>query len=293
VPQSGEVSEHRLTGPGRHDPPRLLAFVGAHAIPGLEAWDGATYARTLSLPGGPGIAAVTAADGGYDVTLHLLDPADRPAAIDRLRHLLAVDRDGADAEAHLARDPLLAPLVARRPGLRPPGSVDHAETLVRTVIGQQVSLAGARALGARLVAAHGRSLPPDWLEVWPGLAHAWPTAAVLAALDPADPALAMPARRARTVVAAARAVAGSGESLPPAAELLALPGVGPWTSDYVDLRCRAAPDVFLAGDLAVRRALERLGLAAVSPRSAASRAAAWTPHRSVALMHLWADYLGL
>ena len=85
VPQSGEVSEHRLTGPGRQDPARLLAFVGAHAIPCLEIWDGGTYARTLSLRGGPGAAAVTAADGGYDVTLHVLDPADRPAAIDHLR----------------------------------------------------------------------------------------------------------------------------------------------------------------------------------------------------------------
>jgi 3-methyladenine DNA glycosylase/8-oxoguanine DNA glycosylase len=93
------------------------------------------------------------------------------------------------------------------------------------------------------------------------------------------------------VVAAARAVVAAGE-LPGSEDLLALPGVGPWTRDYVKLRCRADPDVFLSGDLAVRRALERLG-AATAPAAVASTAQRWTPYRSLALMHLWADYLAL
>jgi 3-methyladenine DNA glycosylase/8-oxoguanine DNA glycosylase len=346
VPVRGEISTHRLAGPGPHDPARLLAFVGAHAVAGLESWDGETYGRVLDLPGGPALAAVTADDGGYQLTLRLpqvadppdpADPADSPdppdppdpadpadpddpadpadpadavhatapadpaaprpaatraAAIRLVRGLLAVEQDVTVAQRLLAADPLLGPLVAARPGLRLPGSVDHAETLVRTVMGQQVSLAGGRAAAARLVAAHGEPLPAAWQGLVPGLTAGWPRAAVLAALDPTDPALAMPAARARTVVAAAAAVIAAGGRLPPPAQLLAVPGIGPWTSDYVDLRCRAARDVFLPGDLGVRRALERLGVPA-APREAADLATRWAPYRSLALAHLWAAYLDL
>jgi AraC family transcriptional regulator of adaptative response / DNA-3-methyladenine glycosylase II len=295
----GEVSTHRLTGPRPHDPARLLAFVGAHAVAGVESWDGETYRRVLDLPDGPALAAVTAHDGGYRLSLRLPRPADPHSpnasaieAVRLVRRLLAVDHDVAEAEQQLAVDPLLGPLVAVRPGLRLPGSLDHAETLVRTVLGQQVSLAGARAAAARLVAAHGDPLPAAWQGLAPGLTAGWPRADVLAALDPTDPALAMPAARARTVVAAAAAVVAAGGRLPSPAQLLALPGIGPWTSDYVDLRCRAARDVFLPGDLGVRRALERLGVPA-APREAAALATRWTPYRSLALAHLWAAYLDL
>jgi AraC family transcriptional regulator, regulatory protein of adaptative response / DNA-3-methyladenine glycosylase II len=303
VAAPGELSAQVLTGPGPHDPQRLLSFVGAHAVPGIEVWDGRTYARTLDLTNGPAVAAVSPAPQrtGYAVTLRLTDPADLPVALARVRHLLALDADVTLAERQLSLDPLLGPLVAARPGLRAPGSVDHAETLVRTVIGQQVSLAGARALAGRLVAQHGTPLPPEWRSLAPGLTSLWPRARTLAALDPTDPALAMPAARARTVLAAARAVAALGERLPRAhgddqlpapADLLALPGIGPWTARYVDLRCRADPDAFLPGDLAVRRALDRLG-APSTPRLAGDLAARWSPYRSVALMHLWAMYLNL
>ena len=291
MPRLGKVSEHRLTGTGRQDPARLLAFVAAHAVPGVESWDGVTYARSLTLPGGPAVAAVAADNPGYAVTLRLTDPADRHAALVRLRHLLTLDPDVAGAEEHLARDALLAPLVAARPGLRPPGSVDHAETLIRTVIGQQVSLAGARTLGARLVSRHGQRLPA-WLAETPGVTHVWPGAAVIAALNPTDASLAMPAARARTVVATAAAVAPAGR-LPSPSDLLAIPGIGAWTCGYVALRCRADPDVFLPGDLAARRALQRLGLPVTTQRAVASTAEAWRPYRSLALMHLWADYLVL
>jgi AraC family transcriptional regulator of adaptative response / DNA-3-methyladenine glycosylase II len=102
----------------------------------------------------------------------------------------------------------------------------------------------------------------------------------------------MPKTRARTVVATAAAVVASGNRLPTDADLLAVPGVGPWTASYVDLRCRAAPDVFLASDLAVRRAIARLG-GSSAPREVADLATSWSPYRSVALMHLWANYLAL
>jgi AraC family transcriptional regulator of adaptative response / DNA-3-methyladenine glycosylase II len=310
VADRGVISRHLLAGTGPHDPRRLLSFVGAHAIKGIEVWDGVTYGRTLDLAGGPATVSVTVAPDehalpsprvsdeekrapiAYSVTLQLTDPADQAPALDRVRHLLALDVDVMSAERQLSADPIVGPLVAARPGLRPPGSVDDAETLVRTVIGQQVSLAGARASGARLVAAHGELLPSAWAHQATGLTHLWPRADRVAALPPTDPALAMPAARARTVVTAARAVVAAGGRLPPGVDLLALPGVGPWTVHYVDLRCRADQDVFLPGDLAVRRALNRLAQLS-TPRAVTDLAARWSPYRSVALMHLWADYLDL
>lgn len=296
------VSQHRLEPVGPYDAPRLLAFVGAHAVPGVEVWDGTTYARSLRLALGPGIAAVQAARGGFDVRLALTDALDAAQALDQLRHLLDVEHDVSLAEQALRADVLLAPLLRERPGLRIHGSVDHAETLVRTVVGQQVSLAGARTVGGRLVAAHGELLPPsELLGLVPGVTHLFPTPQALAVLAEDDAALAMPRARARAVVAAARAVVAAEGMLPSRAELLAVPGVGPWTVDYLDLRCRRAPDIFLPTDLAARRALERLGsggpvaaATATATAAAVARAtAAWSPYRSIALMHLWAGYLSL
>lgn len=275
-----------LPAAGRYDGTRLLAFLGAHAVPGVESWDGTTYARGVTDPDGargPVVVAVTAVTGGIAATVHEAGRAVPPAPglVDRLRHLLALDADPADAELALAGDPLLD--VGRRPGLRWPGSVDDGETLVRTVVGQQVSLAGARAVLGRVAAALGEPLAHPVA----GVDRAFPAMADLAAADPL--ALPLTRARARSVVACAAAVADLGR-LPDHDGLLALPGVGPWTADYVRLRCRHDPDVFLASDLAVRRVLESRGVDG-TPRAAAARAAGWSPYRSTALMHLWTTYL--
>jgi AraC family transcriptional regulator of adaptative response / DNA-3-methyladenine glycosylase II len=168
-----------------------------------------------------------------------------------------------------------------------PGAVDGPEMAVRAVIGQQVSVAGARTVAGRLVTAYGKPLTrPDG-----GLTHHFPTADVLAGVDPST--LPMPRSRGRTVVALAQAVASGGLDLGHGADratteaaLLALPGVGPWTADYLRMRVLCDPDAFLAGDLGVRRGLQRLGSAG-DPRSADRRAEAWRPWRAYAVMHLW------
>ncbi|GAB3591836.1 hypothetical protein GCM10027446_11130 [Angustibacter peucedani] len=285
------MSAHHLTATGPHDGVRLLAFVAAHVVPGVEHWDGATWTSSLHLPHGAGLARVRAARGGFDVQLHLVDDHDEPVALQRLQHLLDLGSDVRPAERVLAADPLMAPLVARRPGLRVPGTADPFETLVRTVVGQQVSLAGARTVTGRLVAAAGRRLPTGLRRHAPEVTHLFPTPAAVRRLTPDDDALAMPAARARAVVACAAAVDDAG-GLPSREELLALPGIGPWTADYLDLRARRDPDVFLPTDLAVRRALERLGLDG-SPAAARATSERWRPYRSTALLHLWSEYLGL
>jgi AraC family transcriptional regulator of adaptative response / DNA-3-methyladenine glycosylase II len=200
--------------------------------------------------------------------IDLADPAARPI----------LGADPAAAEAHLARDPLLAPLIAARPGLRVPGAVDGGELAIRAVLGQQVSLAAASTLAARLVAAVGEPLPlPDGT-----LTHAWPAPA---AIVEHAPSMAMPRSRQRAVAALAGALA-DGLRLEPGADvradLLALPGIGPWTAEYIAMRVLRDPDAWLPTDLGVRHGLERLGVGVEA-------AEAWRPFRAHAVVHLWAS----
>jgi AraC family transcriptional regulator of adaptative response / DNA-3-methyladenine glycosylase II len=276
-----------------YDARRMLWFLGRHSTPGLEAYDESagspTYARVLRLPGGPGVVQLTPTAAGFDAQLQLSSASDEPEALGRLARLLALDADPRPALAHLAGDPLLD--VTARPGIRVPGTVDPVETLVETVIGQQISLAGARTLSGRLVHTYGKPLPRKLVR--DGLTHSFPTAEILAAIDPAD--LPMPLARGRSIVGIGRAVTEQGEWLAAGTadatpHLLALPGVGPWTAAYQALRAGRDPDAFMPTDLAVRRALEAHGLAG-DPGSAAARAARWSPYRSLALLHLWFAYL--
>jgi AraC family transcriptional regulator of adaptative response / DNA-3-methyladenine glycosylase II len=227
------------------------------------------------------------ADDHVAVALWLADPRDEPAAIERCRWMLDLDTDPAAVDDALGSDELLAPLVAACPGRRVPGHADGAELAVRAVLGQQVSVAGARTTTARLVARLDDRLP------WPdgGLTHLFPTSEALAAATDAD--LPMPASRRRAMRGLTSALA-SGDlvidrSADPAeldARLRALPGIGPWTAAYIRLRATGDPDVFLPSDLGVRHALERMGQLG-DPRSAASLAERWRPWRSYALVHLW------
>jgi AraC family transcriptional regulator of adaptative response / DNA-3-methyladenine glycosylase II len=254
-------------------------------VPGVEHWDGTTYSRSVRTSSGPAVVSLSAVDGG----VRLVASGDLATQdVQRLEHLLALGADSSAAESHLTGDALLD--VGRRPGLRCPGSVHHGETLVRTVVGQQVSLAGARTVLGRIAAEHGEPLPHKAC----GVTRLFPTMAALGSADPLG--LPLPRSRARAVVAGAAAVVAAStvpddpHAMPARPELLALPGVGPWTADYVDLRCRLDPDVFLVSDLAVRRVLEAAGVDG-SPRGAAVRSAGWSPYRSTALIHLWTGYL--
>lgn len=279
----------RLAARQPFDAAAVLEFLGARAVPGLEAWDGMTYRRSLVLPHGHGIVACTAGDTGITVEFRLVDLRDLSVAVARVRRLFDLDADPIAIAEVLGDDPLLAAAVAARPGLRLPGSVDPHETLVRAIAGQQVSVAGARTVISRLVAAHGVPLAlPD-----PELVRAFPAAAALAQADPGS--FAMPRARAAALVGACRAVGAGDVVLDPgvdraeaAAVLQRLPGIGPWTAAYVTMRGLGDPDVMLAGDLGVRRAVAALG---GDDRAAAvvRRAHAWRPWRSYAVAHLWAS----
>ena len=268
----------------------LFEYLAARAVPGIEEGDATSYRRTLALPRGTGIVEVRAdgGDGGQlGCVLRLDDVRDLTAAVRRVRRLLDLDADPVAVDEALASDGRLRPLVRARPGLRSPGHVDGNELAVRAVLGQQVSVRGARTVAARLVLAHGAALAAPVGT----LTHLFPAPGALASLDPAS--LPMPASRARALVGLARALEVGDLVLDDGvdrdevdARLQALPGVGPWTAAYVRLRALGDPDCFLASDLGVRKALGALGLP-TDVAGASATAARWRPWRSYALAHLW------
>jgi AraC family transcriptional regulator of adaptative response / DNA-3-methyladenine glycosylase II len=283
---------------------RILRFLGARAIPGVEEVSGGVYRRSLSLPNGIGLVAFSAggvagagAGDAIDCELQLEDLKDLAPAVQRGRRLLDLDADPATVSGFLERSELLRPLVAACPGRRVPGHVDGAELALRAVLGQQVSVAAARKLGTRLTEAYGKPLGAMSAEggreaTAGGLTHCFPDVDTIAAADPGT--LPMPRSRARALVGLAAALAAGTVRLDPGAnwdetsgQLLALPGIGPWTVGYIRMRALSDPDAFLPTDAGVRHGLAALG-AASDPQSAESSAESWRPWRSYALQHLWA-----
>ncbi len=239
----------------------LLAFLGPRAVTGVEVLEAGTYRRSLALPHGNAVLTLTPGPEGVTGGFRLDDLRDLTAAVARTRRLFDLDADPVAIDAALAHDSILRPLVRRRPGLRVPGHPDGFELVVRAVVGQQVSVAGARTILGRLVAKFGKPLdaPLDTIT------HVFPDAATMAALDAGE--LPMPRARATALRDVAAAFADGRIVVDPGVDrdelrnaLLALPGIGPWTVEYVMMRAVGDPDAFLASDLGVRRALEARGL---------------------------------
>jgi AraC family transcriptional regulator of adaptative response / DNA-3-methyladenine glycosylase II len=278
---------HRLP----YEAPGILAFLAQRAVAGVEVGTPAGFARALTLPHGRGTVELVPDDGHVRARLRLDDLRDLTPAVQRCRHLLDLDADPVAVGHHLQADPVLGRLARRAPGLRVPGCVDPHELAVRAVVGQQVSVASARGVLARLVAEHGTRLPvPQALEGG-SLTHCFPDMATIAAVDPDR--LPLPRRRARTLVTLAEAVATGTLTLDVGSDVEAtrsslrtILGVGQWTADYVAVRGLGHPDVMLSGDLGVRHAMARLGLPS-TPAAVDEIARAWRPWRSYAMLHLW------
>jgi AraC family transcriptional regulator of adaptative response / DNA-3-methyladenine glycosylase II len=254
-----------------------VAYLGARAIPGVETAAADSFTRVLQAAGGPARVTVSAGAGAVTCRATLTDHRDLTAVVARVRRLLDLDADPVAVDAQLGGDPALAPLVGKQPGLRVPGAVDGFEIAVRAVVGQQISVRGARTLLGRIAAEHGAAAFDGTL---------FPTADRFAALEPDT--LPMPRARARTLLALAGACATGELTLDPGAErereraaLLALPGIGPWTADYVVMRALGHPDVLLAGDLGIRHAAADLGIDLAGGRPD------WAPWRSYATVRLW------
>ncbi|SHH58293.1 DNA-3-methyladenine glycosylase II [Jatrophihabitans endophyticus] len=257
----------------------VLDFLGAHAVPGLERYEDGVFTRLVPAPHGPALVSLSPGDAAVICAARLQDLRDLVTVVARVRRLLDLDADPVAVDAVLGRDPALAPLVAKRPGLRAPGSVDGFETAVRTVVGQQISVSGSRTVLGRIVAEYGEPTSDGWLS--------FPTPATLAAADAET--LPMPRARGRAVRGLAEAFAAGHVALDTGvdrdevrADLLALRGVGPWTADYLLMRTVGHPDVLLTSDLVVRRAAADLGVELADGRPD------WAPWRTYATYHLWA-----
>jgi len=269
----------------------LFSFLEERALPGVESVHGLSYSRTFETRGRTGF--LTAAyEGGRDHLLLSFSPPFGPDLLELVRRagrVFDVDADPLAIGETLGRDPVLAPLVAARPGLRVPGAWDPFEVSVRAILGQQVSVRGARTLAGRLVEAFGKRI--EGAAPVPGLTHVFPSPASLARADLSR--IGLPRARAEAIRTLARgAASGRVDFSAPRgvadfeSRLVALPGIGPWTAQYVALRALGEPDAFPSGDLGLRRALAKAGIPA-APREIAARAEAWRPFRAYATLHLW------
>jgi AraC family transcriptional regulator of adaptative response / DNA-3-methyladenine glycosylase II len=264
----------RLPARAPFDADGLFRFFADHGIRGFEEGDATRYARPFRLPGGRAEVEVRA--GELDarspsllLTARLAALSDLPVLTTRIRRMFDLDADSVAIDAHLSRDADLAPLVAAVPGIRIAGSVDGEEALFRTLVGQQISVAAARTVLGRIVEHFGD----------------FPTATQLAERGPE--VLRGPATRVAAIQRVAEAVAAGDLSIGPATpvaelreRLLAVPGVGPWTADYLAMRTLGHPDAFPATDLVLKQSAATRGIVD-SPRPT------WAPWRSYAALHLW------
>jgi AraC family transcriptional regulator, regulatory protein of adaptative response / DNA-3-methyladenine glycosylase II len=272
----------------------VLDYLRARAIPGVEDVDDVVYRRAIPTSSGPAVLVVRP-EADHLLVAMATGGALPEEAVARVRRLFDAAAQPAAIVGVLGADPALAPLVERRPGLRVPGAYDGFELAVRAVLGQQVTVRGASTLAGRVVTRAGTPMASRHGAV----THAFPRPAALAATDLAG--LGMPASRTGTLRALAAAVANGSISLDlpldeprgdaehtgrVKAALLALPGIGRWTAEYVALRALGDRDAFPASDLGLRRAAAALGLPD-DERGLRKYSACWRPWRGYAAVHLW------
>jgi AraC family transcriptional regulator of adaptative response / DNA-3-methyladenine glycosylase II len=272
---------------------QFRAHFALRALSGVEEVHPDRYVRTFRLGSTTGWLSVRPVPEArvLELTFSPGGIAELPALVARVRRMFDLDADPAPIAAHLAADPVLAPLVARWPGLRLPTAFDPFEQAVRAIVGQQVAVKAAVTVTGRLVARLGEALG-NAPEGGPDRLFPTPEAIAGGDLD----GLGMPGRRVETVRGFARAVA-SGELALSAdrgveefmARLRALPGVGPWTAEYLALRALGEPDAFPASDLGLLKA-KVWGRDPPTPRALAERAEAWRPWRAYAAVYLWRSY---
>jgi AraC family transcriptional regulator, regulatory protein of adaptative response / DNA-3-methyladenine glycosylase II len=275
-----------------YDWPAMLDFLGARAIDGVEEVANGVYRRTVSHAGRLGMVEV-----GHDapreslvVTVNFENVRALPAILTCVRRVFDVGADIETTDAHLSQDPLLAPLVAVRPGLRAPGGWDGFELAVRAILGQQVSVQAARRLAGRLVVVCGEALPrTDGLR--PELSHAFPSPE---RVDTADlSTLGMPTARRTALQVLAQAAIADADLFRPfgtiddaIARLRSIRGIGEWTAQYIALRALRETDAFPASDVGLLRGAAR-GSTRPTPADLLQRSEPWRPWRAYAAQHLW------
>ncbi len=278
-----------------YDWPSMISFLHTRAIPGVEWVDKqGRYHRSIALDGCQGTVRV-AFDSDKKclrATIRFPRVSNLAIIVNRLRRVFDLTADPSAIDAHLAKDPRLAPLIAARPGLRVPGAWDGFELGIRAILGQQISVAAATTLAGRLVSLYGEPLETSLKTT--GLSHIFPSPKRLAVADLRS--LGMPGARAQALSALSEAVLESPDMFsthrtPEATleRLRALPGVGDWTSQYILMRALCEPDAFPAADIGLMRAMATQKGQRPTPATLLERAEIWRPWRAYAALHLWAS----
>ncbi|MDH5823871.1 AlkA N-terminal domain-containing protein [Luteimonas sp. RD2P54] len=297
APGDGDGLKLRLHYRPPYDFAATLDFLRGRALPGVEVVNAEGYARAFGPAHAPGWLRVTAVSGGrardhaLQLELHGGPPAALLDMVNRLRRMFDLDADPHAIAGALRGDQRLRPLLRRRPGLRIPSGWDGFEIAVRAVIGQQVSVAAARTLTARLAQRFGTALPEPFAVR--GFTHLFPAPEALADAD--LDGIGLTRARADTVRGIAGALVDGRVDFRPEATLeefvarwTALPGIGPWTAHYIALRALGHPDAFPAEDLVLQKAVPADG-SRMSAKALRAHAEAWRPWRGYAVMQLWRD----
>lgn len=279
------------------DWPRMLRFFGGRATPGVEAVEDGVYLRAIEWQGDAGTLAVTLEAGKHSLAATLAGPVSRhaDALAAPLARMFDLGANPAAIKKGLGADAWFKPLLKAAPGLRVPGAWSAFELVVRTIVGQQVSVKAATTIVGRLVQRAGARIP--------GHAHehtAWrfPTPAALADADLSN--IGMPGKRVAALQGFARAVADGAAMIDPPGQpyapaqlaalrktLLALPGIGPWTVEYVAMRAWRDTDAWPATDLVLMQSIAARDPALLKPAQQQQRSEAWRPWRAYAALHLW------
>jgi AraC family transcriptional regulator of adaptative response / DNA-3-methyladenine glycosylase II len=261
----------------------MLSFLSARATPGVELVERATYRRSIALNGSCGYIEVSfdASTNSLIARIQFPDPRWLFVIVERIRGMFDLNADWLDIARTLRKDPALSKYIEAAPGLRVPGSWDGFELATRAIVGQQITVQGATTLTGRMVQLFGRPCSAE------GLTHLFPTPEVLAEADLTRAGLTK--SRSSTVQALARAVCDRklcfGEVLDSRhflESLCEIPGIGPWTAQYIAMRALGEPDAFPIGDVAIMRALQVTDM-----RQLEARAEVWRPWRAYAAMYLW------
>jgi AraC family transcriptional regulator of adaptative response / DNA-3-methyladenine glycosylase II len=281
----------------RYRPPydwdSMLGYLGMRAILGVEIVENGSYRRTIEIDGFVGSVEVIHLARQQSLGVTILFPNVRyfPAIVARVRRLFDLGADIETIGAHLSRDPMLAPLVARRPGLRAPGGWDGFELAVRAILGQQISVAAARRLAGHLVALHGRQLSAAQGSR-SGLSHVFPTAKRLASVK--SMGLGMPGAREKSLKAFAEATVADPNLLRPfgtieesISRLRGIRGIGEWTAQYIALRALREMDAFPASDIGLLRGAAKIDGTRLTSANLLKHAESWRPWRAYAAQHLW------
>ena len=269
----------------------MMEFLALRAIPGVESVEPGCYRRTFAIERAEGVVEVrpSAGENHLLATIRISDVRSLAAVVARLRRLFDLDADAIAIDEHLATDPILAKRVRERPGLRVPGAWDGFELAVRAVLGQQISVAAATTFAGRLAAMLGRPLE---LSAEPCPVHlVFPTPSALATADLAR--IGLTRARATTLQTLGGAMAADPHLLrayetldATVAKLAALPGIGPWTAQYIAMRALREPDAFPASDVGLLRAMATPA-GRPTPAQLLAAAAAWRPWRAYAALRLW------